>query len=269
MHHRLLVVALVLFSSPSISAQSTANDLRARLISKPLYLRGMWRNDKLSFDDSGKLIGPSKLLSWTLCGVQIKSLKFESGQLVLFGERVGVEIVSNVPKRVVLHADNGEIETIRIAIQTPENGDYTGPLVAIFVESLPDLLPLMPPYWQRFVKNCVLGPSPSAQTSACPQTVKEHTSHAVESVGATAPAVMSAPQPVVSSSARALGYGGRILLSVQVDESGKADHFDILRGIGLGLDEQALVAASQYTFRPAMRDGHAVRSDLFFEVEFQ
>jgi len=267
-----LLLALTVLLSSWLPAQSTEKDLRTRLISKPLYLRGMWRDDKLSFDSTGKLISASRSLSWTLCGVQIKSVKIEAGQLILSGERVGVEIESNVPKRVVLHREDRETETIRIAIQLPADGDYTQPLSAVFVEGIPDLLPLMPPYWQSFVKNCVLAPSgsPSTQNSACPQTVKD-TIHPrpSDSAGLTSPVVISTANAVLSSSAPALGYGGHILISLQIDESGKADHFNLLRGVGLGLDEQALVAASQFTFRPGMRDGRPVRADLTIEIEFK
>jgi protein TonB len=38
---------------------------------------------------------------------------------------------------------------------------------------------------------------------------------------------------------------------------------------GLGLDEQALLAVSQYRFKPAMKDGKPVTVDLYGVVLFQ
>jgi protein TonB len=47
------------------------------------------------------------------------------------------------------------------------------------------------------------------------------------------------------------------------------NHLQIVHATGLGLDEQALAAVSQYTFQPAMRNGSPVAVELNIEVNFQ
>jgi protein TonB len=44
---------------------------------------------------------------------------------------------------------------------------------------------------------------------------------------------------------------------------------NILHPAGLGLDENAVGAVEQYTFKPAMQDGKPVAVELNVEVNFQ
>ena len=50
---------------------------------------------------------------------------------------------------------------------------------------------------------------------------------------------------------------------------GLPTHIEIVRPVGLGLDEMAAAAVSGYKFSPATRDGQPVKVDLYVEVNFQ
>jgi len=54
-----------------------------------------------------------------------------------------------------------------------------------------------------------------------------------------------------------------------VEPDGTPDHIRIARPAGMGLDEKALEAVSQYRFAPATRDGQPVRVEMYVEVNFQ
>jgi hypothetical protein len=49
----------------AIHAQSTEADLKTRLMDKPLYLRGFWRDDTLHFDPTGHLLGNSSPVTFS------------------------------------------------------------------------------------------------------------------------------------------------------------------------------------------------------------
>ena len=60
-----------------------------------------------------------------------------------------------------------------------------------------------------------------------------------------------------------------MLLSVIVDEMGRPNHVKVLRSLGLGLDQKAMDAVSQWRFKPGQKDGKAVPVIATIEVNFR
>ena len=60
-----------------------------------------------------------------------------------------------------------------------------------------------------------------------------------------------------------------MVLSVEVGPDGLAHNARVLRGLGLGLDENAIDAISQWRFRPAVKDGQPVTVPATIEVNFR
>lgn len=94
-------------------------------MNRPLYLRGLWRNDTLHFDQTGHLIDSSGVLTFTLSGFELKSIRREHDKLVLEGRRMGLEFVNGNQRRVslgmgILH--NPEDEPIHIEIAASPTG---------------------------------------------------------------------------------------------------------------------------------------------------
>ncbi len=277
MRGRTSALALILLLPSFLHGQKSESDLRQRLLSKQLYLRGTWRDDKLAFDASGHLIGASRLISWTLSGVRLTEVKLASDHLILSGFRVGVKFVSHLPQRVDLKKAGDVLlslgpEEMFIEIQSPPGGDYSQALHAIFVDDLSDLVPSMPPYWQDFARKHLLQSiTSSSEQPPPPHKTEDRATSAAPSNTATQtpPVPIKLYEPQFSDAARALGYGGSSLVSVEVDETGKPNHPGVVEPIGLGLDEQALWAVSHYEFKPATRDGDAIRMKVNCSVNFQ
>jgi len=81
--------------------------------------------------------------------------------------------------------------------------------------------------------------------------------------------VLSKPTPVYTAEARQLHIEGEVLLKVMFAASGEAHILGVVRGLGHGLDEAAIAAASNIRFRPAQRDGQPVDSTAVLHVIFQ
>lgn len=64
-------------------------------------------------------------------------------------------------------------------------------------------------------------------------------------------------------------HSGETVVGLVVDENGKAQDLFIRSPFGLGLDEEALRAVSQYVFRPATRGGLPVKVEMDVAVNFQ
>lgn len=90
-----------------------------------------------------------------------------------------------------------------------------------------------------------------------------------------ASSVDSEPVPIhraeleYSDEARRMKITGNVLVSMLVTVEGLPTEIRVERSLGHGLDEKALEAASQYRFRPAMKDGKPVARRVNIEMNFQ
>jgi TonB family protein len=81
--------------------------------------------------------------------------------------------------------------------------------------------------------------------------------------------IISKPLPVYTEEARKMKIEGEVLLEVVFEASGRLHVVRVLRGLGHGLDENAVRAAEQIRFKPAMRDGQASDSTATLHIIFQ
>jgi len=77
------------------------------------------------------------------------------------------------------------------------------------------------------------------------------------------------PNPVYTEEARALKLEGEVLLEVSFSANGTLHVNRVVRGLGHGLDEAAVTAASRMRFKPALRYGTPVDSTAVVHVTFQ
>jgi TonB family protein len=81
--------------------------------------------------------------------------------------------------------------------------------------------------------------------------------------------ILSKPNPVYTQEARQLKLEGEVLLEVLFSANGRVHVNRVVRGLGHGLDEAAVTAASQMRFKPAQRMGSPVDSTAIVHVVFQ
>lgn len=61
---------------------------------------------------------------------------------------------------------------------------------------------------------------------------------------------------------------GSVAIHVVIDTEGVPRNLQVVRPLGLGLDEQALTALKQWRFRPARKDGSDVACRVTYEINF-
>lgn len=81
--------------------------------------------------------------------------------------------------------------------------------------------------------------------------------------------ILSKPKPEFTVDARAKNIEGEVLLEVEFTALGTIRVLRVMRGLGHGLDENAVAAAEGIRFRPAARDGAAVNSTALVHIVFQ
>lgn len=87
--------------------------------------------------------------------------------------------------------------------------------------------------------------------------------------GVTAPRLLFKVEPAYSEDARLAKYQGTVLVGVDIGTNGLAQNMRVIRGLGLGLDEQAFKAIAQWKFQPGTKDGEPVPVTATIEVNFR
>ncbi len=87
--------------------------------------------------------------------------------------------------------------------------------------------------------------------------------------GVTAPTVLQTVDPFYTEEARHAKLQGTVVLHAEVDTNGRARNIQVVRSLGLGLDEEAVKAAEQWKFRPGYKDGQPVVVAVTIQVNFR
>ncbi len=87
--------------------------------------------------------------------------------------------------------------------------------------------------------------------------------------GVSPPRLRSKVEPEYSKEARICRLVGTVLLRIVVGSDGKARDLKVLHGLGMGLDENAIAAVSQWQFEPGVKDGQPVNVFAQIKVNFR
>ena len=83
------------------------------------------------------------------------------------------------------------------------------------------------------------------------------------------PLLIRKVEPSYTEKARDAKLEGSVMLSIEIWEDGKPHNIQVLRGIGMGLDEQAVEAVEQWEFKPGTKNGKPVRVLAQVQVTFR
>ncbi len=81
--------------------------------------------------------------------------------------------------------------------------------------------------------------------------------------------VISHPRPEYTPEAKQLKIQGDVVLEVRFSADGRCHVIRVVRGLGHGLDEQAIRVAEETHFKPATRDGRPVDITTYYRIDFQ
>lgn len=86
--------------------------------------------------------------------------------------------------------------------------------------------------------------------------------------GVSAPRLTVRAEPLYTEPARRTGLEGTVILSAIINANGVPENIQIVKRLGLGLDQKALDAISQWKFEPGTKDGQPVAVFAQIEVSF-
>jgi len=104
-----------------------------------------------------------------------------------------------------------------------------------------------------------LGPRPPARPPADPLQVTRDVQP---------PEKLSGAPPSYTAEAREAGLGGSVVVQCIIDEGGNVTDVQVLKELPMGLSEEAVKAVETWKFKPATKDGRAVRVRHVVTVNF-
>jgi TonB family protein len=105
-------------------------------------------------------------------------------------------------------------------------------------------------------------PAPLVQATSSPDAQRVGS-------GVSAPVLLYKSEPEYTQEARAAKYQGTVLVYVEVGPDGFAHNMQVVRGLGLGLDEKAVEAVGKWHFKPGSKNGVPVTVQATIEVNFR
>jgi TonB family protein len=276
----LVAAVAVSIAAPAVG-QSPDPGWNARLVGKPLYLRGFWATNKLNFDSTGKPLGNPRVGPVTLSGVDVRSIAIEGKSLVIHGVRVALVAKEDgkqgLQRRVIQRSRPHETEELKITVQPDSTGSFDGAVATIFANGLAELTSSVPIYWKCYAASYfapeIIKDNAEKEVEHCVSTVDASAMTGVEPAynvgGKVLPPKMTVQTNYkYSPTALQMEINGTSVVHLRIGTDGIPVGLQVVRALGAGLDEQAMDATSRDRFSPATREGVAVPVNVNIEAHF-
>lgn len=236
---------------------------------KILLLRNFYSGKDLRFDENGVLLGTAGHMPWSLAGVEVLSIAPSVDEIEIAANRVGFWYRGGKREAVRGGKLKVHIATGPSAVKSEAAVDAV--LSKVFMQPEEDLRPVVPDYWKYYLSGDDSKTKQAGWGSALlgdkPTKIDEAQHSPAGAV--TPPRPIRTPDPKYTKEAAAHRIEGTSRLGIVVDSTGTVGNLLILEPLGMGLDEQAVLAVKQWKFRPAVRDGRPIEVQTIVNVVFK
>lgn len=275
----LIAASLIVTGTAHADHSKLAADLEQQWKSNAVTLRVPDRSSHLKFNAIGERLGGAKPGVWaTDAVVQVEAVEVRGRTLEITG------------KRIPLYFDHkqGRFERtwtpieVRVSVElkdTETTSDQFMPVLKkIFLTGSQKVTDLAPPYWATCLKGAIVldgrfwtckSKSENRPDAAgiAQNTFRERVYKVAP--GITPPKPVSTPDPGYPDIAKKLKVQGTVVLGLIVDTNGRPKDIQIVRPMGLGLDDEAVRAVEKWKFEPSMHNGSPVPVQIHVEVNFR
>ncbi len=84
----------------------------------------------------------------------------------------------------------------------------------------------------------------------------------------TPPRLREVASPEYTAEAKKLKIEGQVTLAIVIDKKGEVVDAKVVKGLGHGLDENAVVAVKEWRYKPAEKDGEPIAVKMEVTVDF-
>lgn len=225
---------------------ATEAKMTALMVGRVAILQNFYKSSELHFDSAGRLMGSSQSGPWTAFGgIEIDSVKVGSRSLILTG------------RRNVRRWENGEL--INYTLDTPvrieldlEPGESMPSLVhalqSVFLFRSQRLSDIVPGYWKDFLTT-------ERSRNAAWQKEQSQEMKDAKNVAAdiTPPRLLSSADGIeIAATPYREEDDNTFTASFIVDRDGTVKDVQIIKPVGLGVDDAIVKKIAEWKFAPAM-----------------
>jgi len=262
------ILLMLTFRIPTLDAQTNSNrdiqkQLEAKFKNTTLAIRHFFSGDTLKYDADGTLISGGKPGQWTINAYfEPQEIRLSDKSITISGKRIYWSF--NDSKKTPSLFRESRNTTIEIN-RSPEQKDLPGILASlqtVFLKNDESLADLVPSYWKQIIQA-------DFKTDALFASYVEQAQREQARREVTLPQLKYEPKPGYTEEARRARVAGSVVLGITIDEDGNAKVTDILKPMGVGMDESAIrTIEEEWKFSPAMLDGVPILHIASVEVHF-
>lgn len=269
MQARLLSVVLLLIataiagSAKDNGAQRIEKELKRVYKNKVLIVREFHGGRHLEYDAQGQFLRGGPIGPWTLDGeIRVSKLRLNEHLLEIDADRLYLMIDQS---RKGFNAKFADKVRIKIALSQTDLESVNRVLSKVFLARWEKLEDFAPPFWRPFLT----GNLPAIRKAQEKVGPSEPVSIPAKDLDITAPVAVHTAEPPYTEVARQAKFQGTSVLSIVIDEHGGVKDVILTKPLGLGLDENAVQAVSEWKFKPALRSGVAIAVRVIVEFTFR
>lgn len=264
-----LIAILSLFPTRTLARNDLESTLRQTFKKKLLLLRTPFVSTLLKFDQNGNLLGTSETGPWTTNGIlQVNNLWLEKQQLKIAGERVILVLGLEKDRLVPVVSDRPVHITVDLSGSPIGQPQLSEILFKVFAaERLEERFDT---YWKPLVD--LDQPLEDIKNSRPEGTVGvlsgQRLVYYVARPTVTPPTPLRTPEPQYSEEARQGRVQGKSDVIMIINEEGAPEIIKLSQALYRSLDINALLALSEWKFRPGMRKGIPVPVIIHVQIRF-
>jgi TonB family protein len=265
-------LVLILFSAGSVPIHSQPlsaiqSQLNLAYKGKTLLLRDFYRGDDLAYEQNGSVLGNAAQGPWTLANVRITGVTVTALGMEIVGDRLGTWYKNE--KAQFVKIDKLKIHIARAISDTDTEATLRPIFSRVFIQQGEEIGPMLPEYWRSYLA----GTDSKSRAASWLASLEGHIPTfkiGKSSDGEVAPPrLVYDPEPKYSKEAVSNLVEGTSRLEAVIDAAGMPGSIAILQPLGMGLDEQAVLAVQQWKFQPATKNGQPVAVQMNVQINFR
>ena len=267
-----LVLTLAAVSLSAASAQSlNKHAIKSQLLHKTVMLRGQYvcptpEPCTLTFNQQGKLQGKAAVAPFSLSAVHVNKIKFKRNKLELSAQPATILRLNKTgpPKfrTLLLGSEKSQIQ-IQIHFDASKPSELQTAVQAVFAGTIQEALKAAPPKKRKLELYSLPLVVPVTRDEAAPELAEvgwppQQTTERLYGASVAAPKPVHVVQPKYTDKARSHKVQGNCEVYIVVNAQGFPQNIRVIKSLPDGLDEQTILAISQFRFKPAMENGNPV-----------
>lgn len=283
----LVLWTLLVAASVLVSAQDVEKTLNAKYKDQILALRHPRQVNKQEYDSAGAVVGDNAEGPWTLYGrIRVNDISLHADKLDISGKRVWYFADKKTGELAPIKERDRVKLSIRLGKPLESADEATAVLGRVFALSSEELVKSAPEYWRGYLAAQSGAPGAAKVEPVWDRSKGAKKAWSSKGQAATplnvpgigevfnvgedvkAPHVIRQREPEYSKEARAEKRQGTLGMNIIVDKTGVVRRPQIVRPLGLGLDDRAVETVSTWRFESALLNGEPVAVMVYVEVGF-